>query len=217
MYKRQFFAQFVNETLKVGNVAILHDNTTFGKGLAEAARASLEKANKAKIVFYDVVTPGERDFTPILTRMHRANPDVLYFTGYYPEAGLIIRQMRDLGSQAIFVGGNAAINDEFVEIAGKDVAKGALMTQEDVYKRQLYDTSSETRLNGYIYKHAADVDYQFIPPDSDSPGALTRNGKDITSSRVSVASCKFDYLKPAQGSDAPKPPEPSESLSLIHI
>ncbi|HHX25935.1 MAG TPA: prepilin-type N-terminal cleavage/methylation domain-containing protein [Firmicutes bacterium] len=82
---------------------------------------------------------------------------------------------------------------------------------------RLYDTSSETRLNGYIYKHAADVDYQFIPPDSDSPGALTRNGKDITSSRVSVASCKFDYLKPAQGSDAPKPPEPSESSAYESV
>ncbi len=59
--------------------------------------------------------------------MHKANPDVLYFTGYYPEAGLIIRQMKELGSKALFVGGNAAINDEFVQIAGIDVAKGALI------------------------------------------------------------------------------------------
>ncbi|MEW6229817.1 MAG: hypothetical protein AB1700_17280, partial [Bacillota bacterium] len=53
-----FFAAFVNDTLKLKRVAILHDNTTFAKGLAEAARRSLEQAKKAEIVFYDAVTPG---------------------------------------------------------------------------------------------------------------------------------------------------------------
>ncbi len=156
-----FFAEFVNETLKVKKVAILHDNTTFGKGLAEAARASLEEAKKAEIVFYDVVTPGERDFTPILTRMHKADPDVLYFTGYYPEAGLIIRQMRGLGSKAVFVGGNAAINDEFVEIAGKDIAKGALMTQEPMPTDLKY-AESKAFLDEYIRRHG-------VPPSSPWP------------------------------------------------
>ena len=156
-----FFAEFVNDVLEAQNVAIIHDNTTFGKGLAEAARASLEKANKARIVFYDVITPGERDFTPVLSRMNRTNPDVLYFTGYFSEAGLIIRQMRELGSKAIFVGGNAAINDEFIEIAGIDVATGALMTQEPMPTDLKYP-ESQAFLDEYIRRHG-------VPPSSPWP------------------------------------------------
>jgi branched-chain amino acid transport system substrate-binding protein len=156
-----FFAEFVNDVLEAQNVAIIHDNTTFGKGLAEAARASLEKANKARIVFNDVITPGERDFTPVLSRMNRTNPDVLYFTGYFSEAGLIIRQMRELGSKAIFVGGNAAINDEFIEIAGIDVATGALMTQEPMPTDLKYP-ESQAFLDEYIRRHG-------VPPSSPWP------------------------------------------------
>ncbi|NLB74830.1 MAG: type II secretion system protein [Firmicutes bacterium] len=58
----------------------------------------------------------------------------------------------------------------------------------------LYDTSSESRLNGHVYGHAADVDYQFIPPDSNISGVLTRNGKDMTNNGVSVVACEFGYM-----------------------
>ncbi len=156
-----FFATFVNDTLKLKRVAILHDNTTFAKGLAEAARRSLEKANKAQIVFYDVVTPGERDFTAVLSNMNGKNPDVLYYTGYFPEAGLIIRQMRELGSKALFVGGNAAINAEFVAIAGLNVARGALMTQEPM-PEDLQSAEAKAFLAEYVRRHKA-------PPSSPWP------------------------------------------------
>ncbi|HAI85511.1 MAG TPA: branched chain amino acid ABC transporter substrate-binding protein, partial [Firmicutes bacterium] len=77
---------FAVDKLKAKRVAIVHDNTTFGKGLAEAARRPLLAQKKAEIVFYDAITPGERDFTAILLNMGKQNPDVVYFTGYYSEA-----------------------------------------------------------------------------------------------------------------------------------
>jgi branched-chain amino acid transport system substrate-binding protein len=55
---------------------------------------------------------------------------VWYFTGYYAEAALLVTQAREIGITCPFVGGNAAINDEFVKIAGLDVAKGCYMTNE---------------------------------------------------------------------------------------
>jgi prepilin-type N-terminal cleavage/methylation domain-containing protein len=75
---------------------------------------------------------------------------------------------------------------------------------------EVYSTSSEIRLNGRVYGHATDIDYEFIAPTTESPGVLTRNGKDTITSGVSVTACEFDYLKPVENSDSPEPSIPSE-------
>ncbi len=147
-----FFATFVVDKLKAKRVAIIHDNTTFGKGLAEAAREPLLAQKRAELVFYDAVTPGERDFRAVLLNMSKQNPDVLYYTGYYPEAGLIISQMRTLGINTQFVGGNAAVNDEFVKIAGLNMAAGALQTQEPLPIHLDYP-QSKAFLAEYVKRH----------------------------------------------------------------
>jgi branched-chain amino acid transport system substrate-binding protein len=128
-----FFAKYAVETMGAKRIAIMHDNSTFAKGVAEEAKKALQPyldAKKTEIVYYDAITPGEKDFSAAVTKLRDTKPDVWYFTGYYPEAGLLIRQARDAGLTCPFIGGNAAINDDFVKIAGLDVAKGALMTQE---------------------------------------------------------------------------------------
>ncbi len=148
----QFFASLVDHVLKVKRVAIIHDNTTFAKGLAEAAKRFLEESPTAELVFYDAITPGEKDFSPILTRMRTTAPEVIYFTGYYPEAGLILYQARNLGIDPLFVGGNAAINDEFVNIAGLDVAQGSIVTQEPLPTDLPYPEARDF-LTEYIERH----------------------------------------------------------------
>jgi branched-chain amino acid transport system substrate-binding protein len=105
------------------NVAILHDNTTYAKGLAEEAKGLLEKA-KANIVFYDALTPGERDYNAILTKLKGAKPDGVFFTGYYPEAGLLLRQKKEMGWNVPFIGGDATNNQELVKLGGKDAVAG---------------------------------------------------------------------------------------------
>jgi branched-chain amino acid transport system substrate-binding protein len=83
-----------------------------------------------EIVYYDAVTPGEKDFRVPLTKMRESRPDVWYYTGYYAEAALLVAQAREIGITSPFIGGNAAINDEFIKIAGLEVAKGCYMTNE---------------------------------------------------------------------------------------
>jgi len=129
----QFFAQYAVEVMGAKRIAIMHDNTTFAKGVAEEAKNALKpyiEAGKAELVYYDAIAPGEKDFSPSITKLREAKPDVWYFTGYYPEAGLLVRQGRDAGVACPFVGGNAAINSDFVKIAGLEYAKGSLLTQE---------------------------------------------------------------------------------------
>jgi branched-chain amino acid transport system substrate-binding protein len=129
----KFFADFVPQKFGAKRIAIMHDNTAFGKGLAENARDSLKPmvdSGKIQIVYYDAITPGEKDFRVPLTKMRETQPEVWYYTGYYAEAALLVTQAREIGITCPFVGGNAAINDEFVKIAGLAVAKGCYMTNE---------------------------------------------------------------------------------------
>lgn len=128
-----FFGKYAVETLGAKRIAIMHDNSTFAKGVADEAKKALEPylaGGKTEIVYFDAITPKEKDFSSAVTKLRETKPDVWYFTGYYPEAGLLIRQARDAGLNCPFIGGNAAINDDFVKIAGLGVAAGAMMTQE---------------------------------------------------------------------------------------
>ncbi len=111
------------KTLGYKNIAILHDNTTYAKGLADETKALLGKAG-VKIVFYDAMTPGERDYNAILTKLKSANPEAVFFTGYYPEAGLLLRQKKEMGWAVPFMGGDATNHPDLVKIAGKDSAEG---------------------------------------------------------------------------------------------
>ncbi len=125
-----FFAEEVVPYFGAKKVAIMHDNTSFALGLAEEARNALLEAGTADLVYFDAITPGESDYTVPLTRLRETNPDVFYFTGYFPEAGLIVRQAREIGIDAVFVGGDAAINEDFIKIAGLEYAAGCYQTQE---------------------------------------------------------------------------------------
>ncbi len=116
----------VSTVRKLGfkNIAILHDNSSYAKGLADEAKAGFEKAGKEKIVFFDALQPNERDYTAILTKLKTAGPDAILFTGYYPEAGMLLRQMKEMGWSVPMIGGDATNNAKLVEIAGKDAVAG---------------------------------------------------------------------------------------------
>ncbi len=104
-------------------VALLHDNSSYAKGLAKETREALKKAG-VKVVFYEALTPGERDYTAILTKLKSAAPDLIFFTGYYPETGMLLRQKAEMGWNVPMMGGDAANHQDLVKIAGKDAAKG---------------------------------------------------------------------------------------------
>lgn len=104
-------------------VALLHDNSSYAKGLAQETRDVLSKQG-VKVVFFDALTPGERDYSAILTKLRSANPDLVFFTGYYPETGMLLRQKAEMGWNVPMMGGDAANHLDLVKIAGKGAAKG---------------------------------------------------------------------------------------------
>lgn len=104
-------------------VAILHDNSSYAKGLAEETRQQLESKD-IPIVFFDALTPGEQDYTTTLTKIQASKPDIIFFTGYFPEAGMLLRQKAAMHWSVPILGGDATNNTDLVSIAGKQAATG---------------------------------------------------------------------------------------------
>jgi branched-chain amino acid transport system substrate-binding protein len=113
----------VIEKASAKKIALLHDSSAYSKGLADEIVGIL-KARKANLVFFDALTPKEQDYSAILTKLKAAGPDVVFFTGYYPEAGLLLKQKKQMGWKVAFIGGDAINNPDLVKIAGKEAAQG---------------------------------------------------------------------------------------------
>jgi branched-chain amino acid transport system substrate-binding protein len=107
-------------------VAILHDNSAYGKGLADETKKSLNAAGMQETL-YAAYTPGERDYNALVSRMKAANIDVIYVGGYHTESGLILRQAREQGMNVTLIGGDALVTNEFWQITGA-AGEGTLMT-----------------------------------------------------------------------------------------
>ena len=105
------------------NVAILHDNSAYAKGLADEVKQGIEATKSANIIFFDALVPNERDYSAILTKIKGLNPDAIFFSAYYPEAGLLLRQMAEMKWSVPMIGGDATNNTDLVAIAGP-AAKG---------------------------------------------------------------------------------------------
>ena len=109
--------KYLATTFKGKKIAILHDNSAYGKGLADETLKGLT-ANGGKEAMYAAYTPGERDYSAIVSRMKQAGIDVIYVGGYHTETGLIARQAKEQGMNITMVGGDALATAEFWQIAG---------------------------------------------------------------------------------------------------
>src|SRR3990170_3553890 len=118
-------AIFVSDALKLKKVAVMHDKTTYGQGLADEFKKSL--GEKVETVYYTGIIQGDKDFRSVLTAMKGKKPELLYFGGIYPEGGLLIKQARELGINIPFMSGDGVIDQKFIEIAGP-ASEGSYLT-----------------------------------------------------------------------------------------
>lgn len=118
--------KYIAEKLKGKKVAVLHDKTTYGKGLADETKKAMNKLGVTEVV-YEGVNTGEKDFSAVVSKLKAAGAEVVYWGGLHTEGGLIVRQMRDQGVQAVMMSGDGITSDEFASIGGPGV-EGTLMT-----------------------------------------------------------------------------------------
>ncbi len=107
-------------------IAIVHDKTAYGKGLADETRAALN-AQGVTEVLYEAYTAGEKDYSTLVSKLKLEQIDVLYVGGYHSEAGLIVRQMRDQGLDTQLISGDALVSQEYWAITG-EAGEGTRMT-----------------------------------------------------------------------------------------
>jgi branched-chain amino acid transport system substrate-binding protein len=109
-------------------LALLHDNSVYAKGLAELIRAANDDLKLGmQIVFFDAITPGRPDYRSVLTAIKASGADTLYFTGYPAEAGVILRQARELAVPFRLTGGDAMCVPPVLSAAGA-AAEGLVTT-----------------------------------------------------------------------------------------
>ncbi|WP_325683223.1 branched-chain amino acid ABC transporter substrate-binding protein [Rhodopila sp.] len=118
--------EYLAKHYKGEKIAILNDNSAYGKGLADETAKALHAAG-GKEVISTAYTPGEKDYSALVSKLKEAGVTVIYVGGYHTEAGLIIRQAKEQGMKATLVGGDALVTNEFWQIAG-DAGNGTLMT-----------------------------------------------------------------------------------------
>lgn len=107
-------------------VAVVHDKSAFGKGVADAMRRVLDEGG-AGDVFYEGLDPGEPGYRGLAARIAAAAPTHVYFGGLAPEAAILLRDLRDAGSEAVLVGSDGLAAPAFAQL-DPALAAGTLMT-----------------------------------------------------------------------------------------
>ncbi len=118
---------FALDVLKIKKIAVLHDKGDYGKGLAEFAKAFLEKDPRAEVVLYEGITPGAVDYSAVVQKIKRSEAEAVIFGGYHPEASKLVTQMRKRKMDTIFISDDGVKDDTFIKVAG-EYAEGVYAT-----------------------------------------------------------------------------------------
>jgi branched-chain amino acid transport system substrate-binding protein len=125
---------FLAERFARTRIAILHDGSTYGEGLAREARRQLRARGVTEII-YGMYTPAAGDYADVLERLRQSRIDVLYVGGYGPDAGRIVRTARERGDGLQLIGGDGLGMDGFWSVAGKFGERTIFSGRPDVRNR----------------------------------------------------------------------------------
>jgi branched-chain amino acid transport system substrate-binding protein len=119
-------ARYIIDRIKPAKAAVLHDKQSYGQGIATSVKGELEKAGIPVAVF-EGLNAGDSDYSAVITKLKSNGVDFVYYGGYHPEMGLLLRQAAEQGLKARFMGPEGAGNPDINAIAG-DAVEGMLLT-----------------------------------------------------------------------------------------
>ncbi|GAB4413760.1 MAG: branched-chain amino acid ABC transporter substrate-binding protein [Anaerolineae bacterium] len=159
-----FDANFIYKVLGARKIAVLHDNDTYGLGLATAVADEFKRLG-GEVVAFEGINPEDQDYRPVLTPLVALEPEVIFFGGYEQQAVLLAPQKNDVGLQdAIFFGPDGIFGQAFIDGAG-DAAEGtyASFPPQLVYEdwdaryEELFGINPTEDFLGPFHYHAADA------------------------------------------------------------
>ena len=116
--------QYINKVLKAEKVYVVDDQSAYGAGLAD----EVKKVLTTKVVANDKVQVKQTDFSAVSTKIKGSGATVLFFGGYYTEAGLLLKQLKGAGWKGTMVAGDGVNDANFIKVAGQAVAEGTILT-----------------------------------------------------------------------------------------
>jgi branched-chain amino acid transport system substrate-binding protein len=120
-------ADFIAKKLNAKTVAVIDDGSAYGKALADIVNTSL-KTDGVSVPERETTDPKATDYSAVVAKINAAKPDVVYYGGYYAAAGLLVKQIRDAGSKAVFVSDDGTDDPKFIDTAGGTNAAGSYVT-----------------------------------------------------------------------------------------
>ena len=121
--------RYAVNNVKGKSIAVIDDRTAYGQGVAEEFEKAV-KASGGKLVGHEFTTDKASDFMSILTTLKAKKPDVVFFGGMDAVAGPMIRQMKSLGINAKFMGGDGICTSELAKLAGDAMSDGQVICAE---------------------------------------------------------------------------------------
>lgn len=193
-------AEFVVNNIKAKKVAVLHDNSEYGKGYAEQAVEHMKKIGDVEVVLFEAITPGAADYSSVIRKVRREKAEVLMWGGYYPEASKLLSNMNSLDVLIPFIGPDGLKDQGFVQLAGQDA--------ENVYASGPTDTSANPVSKEYAEKHQAKY--------GSVPGAFFDNAVSATIALLNAIE-KAGTTDPAKVIDALHKENVETAVGTIHF
>lgn len=196
----QFAAQLAFTTLKKKKAVAIHDKKTYGQGLATIFSEQFKKAGGTVEETLEI-NPGEGDYKAAITRAKSKSPDIIYYGGEFPEAGVICKNMAELGLKApdvVLMGGDGIVDKKFVEICGQDNAQGHFATLVGASASLLPE--AKQFVDDYKAKFNKEDFSAFGPPSYDSANIIIQAlSKTLTADSKIETATRQDIIKAIQG------------------
>ncbi len=156
-------ADYVVNELKLKKAAVVHDKQAFGQGVSDVFAARFKELG-GTVTSVNGITHGDTDFSAVVTKIKNENPDAIQFGGTQVDGGLLLKQIRAQGMKQPFFSDDGCYTPEFVQVAGKEAAEGAMVTFQvppydsnptakkfaDDYKKTFNEDPGPYSGNGYI-------------------------------------------------------------------
>jgi len=117
-------AKYMTDTVGAKKIFVADDGSDYGKGLADFVK----KALGGTVVDTDTVSTGQTDFSATVTKVKASGADAFFYGGYYAEAGLLAKQLRQAGFKGLYMSGDGSEDPQFVKAAGAQAAEGAILS-----------------------------------------------------------------------------------------